>query len=164
MVIKSDLKGHSIPSPPVIAAQGQEMTPKITRLSLLADLPTASILALLPTPLRAYCVVIMFTLGHPAPRMAGSCSGIQGKWGMLPPGDSMEIWAVNRDCHVPSLPLAPHHHPLNSQHSTNPENRKRILILEAKKGACQSLSDMARRCQALCPWTPSPTQGKRAFP
>lgn len=50
MVIKSDLKGHSIPSPPVIAAQGQEMTPKITRLSLLADLPTASILALLPTP------------------------------------------------------------------------------------------------------------------
>lgn len=30
MVIKSDLKGHSIPSPPVIAAQEQEVTPQIT--------------------------------------------------------------------------------------------------------------------------------------
>lgn len=42
MVIKSDLKGHSIPPPPAIAAQGQEMTPKITELSLLADLPHGS--------------------------------------------------------------------------------------------------------------------------
>lgn len=139
------------------------MTPKITRLSLLADLPTVSILALLPTPSSLLCGHHVY-IGTSSPRMAGGRSGIQGKWGVLPPGDSTEMWAVNRDCRVPSLPLAPHHHPLNSQHSTSPANRKRVLILEAKKGACQSLSDMARRCQALCPWTPSPTQGKRAFP
>lgn len=55
----------------------------------MADLPTASLLALLPTPHVVYCVVIMFTLWHPALRMVGSCSGIEEKWGMLPPGDSV---------------------------------------------------------------------------
>lgn len=80
--------------------------------------------------------------------MAGGCSGIQEKWRVLPPSDSMEIWAVNRDCHAPSSPLAPRHHP-DSQHSTNPANPKRILILEARRvhaSPSQSWPGDARAC------------------
>lgn len=105
----------------------------------------------------------MFTLGHPAQGMAGSCSGIRES------GECCHLvtaWRSGQQTGIATSHLCPlplHHHPLNSQHSTNPANRKRILILESKKGACQSLSDMARRCQALCPWTPRPTQGKEGL-
>ena len=78
-VIVSHLQDHFMPYPPVNCSPKTGISfPQITQLT--ADLPT---------PVRVYSVVIMFTLWHPALRMAGACSGIQEKWRMLPPSDSM---------------------------------------------------------------------------
>lgn len=64
--------------------------------------------------------------------MAGSCSGIQDKWGMLPPGDSVDLGS-EQGLPCPIFAPRPSPSPPNSQHSTNPANQKRILILEAKR-------------------------------
>lgn len=77
-----------IPSLLASAAQGQEMDfPQISQLILgSSPLPTALILCSspypfthVPTPNLVDCLVIVFTLWHPAPRMVGSCSGIWEK-------------------------------------------------------------------------------------
>lgn len=148
------------PSLPVTVAQGQEMTFPKSR-SLMADAPLHQSLHSSHPHYSLLCGHHVYIVTS-SPKDGWELLRHPGQVGMLPPGDSVDLGS-EQGLLCPIFAPRPSPSPPNSQHSTNPANQKRILILEAKKGACQFLSDMARGCQALCPWTPSSTQGKRAF-